>query len=75
MVSFMGDANKNLSSGRIIVIAILILIPFFAYFLYTTYNKVNPTIGGLTFFYWYQTLWLGISGILYAIAAYLWDKR
>ncbi len=75
MVSVMEEANKKLSSGRIIAIAILILIPFFVYFLYPTYNKVNPTIDGLTFFYWYQTLWLVISGIMYAIAAYLWDKR
>ncbi|MGC8572484.1 MAG: DUF3311 domain-containing protein [Caldisphaera sp.] len=71
----MEEANKKLSSGRIIAIAILILIPFFAYILYPTYDKVNPTIDGLTFFYWYQTLWLAISGIMYAIAAYLWDKR
>ncbi len=66
---------RRLSLGRKVAIAILLLIPLAAYMAYPTYNVVKPTLGGLPFFYWYQTLWLFISGVLFAIAAYLWDKR
>ncbi|AFZ70833.1 Protein of unknown function (DUF3311) [Caldisphaera lagunensis DSM 15908] len=71
----MKEGNKRLSSGEIIIIAILLIIPFLVYLLYPTYNKVEPTLGGLSFFYWYQTLWLALSGILFAIAAYIWDRK
>ena len=50
---------------------ILLIIPWIAYLWITTYDKAQPTLFGITFFYWYQTAWLVISSILYAIAAYL----
>ncbi|MEM3951160.1 DUF3311 domain-containing protein, partial [Saccharolobus sp.] len=37
--------------------------------------KVEPDLGGLPFFYWYQTLWLAISTILFSIAALLLARR
>ncbi|BAB60466.1 hypothetical protein [Thermoplasma volcanium GSS1] len=57
-----------------IIVGILLIIPFVAYFAIPTYNRVNPAIGGLSFFYWYQTLWLAISALLFGIAAYIIDK-
>ncbi|MDP8003718.1 MAG: DUF3311 domain-containing protein [Caldisphaera sp.] len=71
----MSHGSEKLSKGRKISIAILLLIPFMVYMLYPTYDKVNPTLGGLSFFYWYQTMWLAISGLLFGIAAYIWEKR
>ncbi len=67
--------GKKLNNGEKVAITILILIPFIVYFLYPTYNKVEPRLGGLSFFYWYQTLWLVISSVLFGIAAYIWNKR
>ncbi|PYB68897.1 MULTISPECIES: DUF3311 domain-containing protein [unclassified Thermoplasma] len=60
---------------KYLIAGILIVIPFIVYFAIPTYNRVNPEIGGLTFFYWYQTLWLGISALLFGIAAYILDRE
>jgi hypothetical protein len=43
---------------------ILLLLPFIAMLWPSTYAKVNPTLWGWPFFYWYQFLWLIISAIL-----------
>lgn len=58
-----------------LVAAVLILIPFFVYFAIPTYNSVQPALGGLSFFYWYQTLWLAISAVLFFAAAVLIGRK
>ena len=58
-----------------IVAAILILIPFAVYFDVPFYNVVNPTLGGLPFFYWFQIAMLPVSAILFLIAAVLIDMK
>ena len=57
-----------------IVAGILILIPFVAYFILPLYNSQYPEAFGLPFFYWYQIIWLPISGIMFYIAAVLIDS-
>ena len=57
------------------VAAILIIIPFAAYFAIPTYNMVNPEWGGVPFFWWYQTIWLGISALLFFLAAILMGRK
>ncbi len=64
-----GNAGKN------IIAAIFLLIPFIAYFELGTYDKVNPTAYGLPYFYWYQTIWLVISAILFVVAVILLNSR
>jgi Protein of unknown function (DUF3311) len=39
-----------------------VLLPWPAY-----YNKVEPSLVGIPFFYWYQMLWVIISAVLIAI--------
>lgn len=31
------------------------------------YNRVEPTLGGIPFFYWYQLLWIMIGAVLTAV--------
>ncbi|ACP34448.1 conserved hypothetical protein [Sulfolobus islandicus L.S.2.15] len=62
-------------SAKSILAGILLLIPFIVYFAIPTYNKVEPDLGSLPFFYWYQTVWLAISAILFSIAALLLARR
>ncbi len=54
---------------------ILIAIPFFVYFAIPSYNVVNPMWGGVPFFWWYQTVWLAISAVLFFIAALLLGRK
>ncbi len=58
---------------RYIVAGILIVIPITVYLSMPTYDKATPALGGLPFFYWWQTLWLGLSALLFLVAAVLID--
>ena len=60
---------------KYVIAGILLIIPFIAYLAIPTYNKINPTLGDLPFFYWYQILWLAISAILFSMAALLLARR
>ncbi len=58
-----------------VAIAILLLIPLVALLAIPTYNRINPNIGGVSFFYWYQILWMPLGAILYYVAAVLWNNK
>ena len=53
---------------------LLLLIPFGATLIPNFYNSPSPELGGIPFFYWYQLLWIiltgVIMGIVYALKAY-----
>lgn len=66
--------NKVSDTNRVrvyVVSAILLVIPFIAYVLLPTYDRVSPELFGVSFFYWYQTLWLAISAAMFGTAAYM----
>ncbi|MCL5665555.1 MAG: DUF3311 domain-containing protein [Candidatus Thermoplasmatota archaeon] len=65
-----GQRNQGRTASYVAA-AILLIIPFFAYVLLFTYDRVQPELLGVPFFYWYQTIWLLISAILFSIAAIL----
>jgi Protein of unknown function (DUF3311) len=37
------------------------------------YNKIDPTLGGIPFFYWFQLLWVLVSAALTAIVYFATD--
>ena len=39
------------------------------------YNRVEPSLGGIPFFYWYQLLWVIISAILTAIVYFATEAK
>lgn len=43
---------------------LLLLLPFIAVLWVPFYNAVEPALGGIPFFYWYQLLWVLISAVL-----------
>ena len=56
----MGASRKQLWYWLLLVIYVFILwVPF--------YNRLQPTLAGIPFFFWYQFLWVIISAILTAI--------
>ena len=57
--------NKYLISGFLLVIPTVVLLAV------PLYNRVNPQLLGLPFFYWFQGLWLAIAALFYVIAAFL----
>jgi Protein of unknown function (DUF3311) len=43
---------------------LLLLIPYIAILYVPFYNRVEPTLFGFPFFYWYQLLWIPLASIL-----------
>ncbi|MGH7269922.1 MAG: DUF3311 domain-containing protein [Polyangiaceae bacterium] len=46
---------------------LLLLPPFIGMLWVPFYNRVDPRVCGVPFFYWYQFAWIGVSAVLTAI--------
>jgi len=46
---------------------LLLLAPLLAMLCVPSYNKVEPTLWGFPFFYWYQLLWIPLTVIVIGI--------
>jgi hypothetical protein len=53
---------------------LLLLVQFIFLLWPAYYNKVEPSLGGIPFFYWYQMLWVIISAILIAIVYFATEE-
>ncbi|HLH86366.1 MAG TPA: DUF3311 domain-containing protein [Thermoplasmataceae archaeon] len=56
-------------NGKLVGAGILLVIPLIAMIALPTYNRTTPELLGITFYYWYQTIWLVIGAVLYIAAA------
>ena len=45
---------------------LLVLIPFIVLAWVPSYNRVDPELAGIPFFYWYQLAWIIIGALLLA---------
>ena len=43
---------------------LLLLVPLVGVLIPSFYNKLDPALGDMPFFYWYQLLWIPISVLL-----------
>ncbi|MET8469562.1 DUF3311 domain-containing protein [Streptomyces sp. NPDC006422] len=57
-----------------VIIALCLVAPFVAMLWVDSYAKVDPTLIGIPFFYWYQMLWVLISTALTMLAYKLWQR-
>ncbi|WP_126451117.1 DUF3311 domain-containing protein [Sulfodiicoccus acidiphilus] len=62
-------------NGRSVAYVVLCLLPFLLYGLISTYDGVQPSLGGLPFFYWYEMVLLVVAGVLYVIASLITRGR
>ena len=53
---------------------LLFLIPFIAMLWVPSYNQVEPELGGIPFFYWYQLAWI-LVGSAIVLLVYTLDTR
>ena len=58
-----------------IVLLLLILVPAIINFATPIYNFVDPTLGGLPFFYWFQILMLALTTLPYLAFTVIEDRR
>ncbi|HEY0107179.1 MAG TPA: DUF3311 domain-containing protein [Rhizomicrobium sp.] len=59
---------------RFRAIHLLLLIPYVAMLWVPSYNRVEPMLAGIPFFYWYQMLWI-VLGVAVMIPVYFADER
>jgi hypothetical protein len=53
---------------------LLLLVPFVAILWVPSYNRLDPELAGIPFFYWYQLLWI-VLGALILLPVYLVEER
>ncbi|BBG22888.1 DUF3311 domain-containing protein [Sulfuracidifex tepidarius] len=56
-------------------ILVMFIIDIILYAVLPVFDKVSPAIGGLPFFYTYQTIMLVVSSILFLIPSLAGDKK
>lgn len=56
------------------LIYLLLAVPFVAMIWIGFYNKTEPSIAGIPFFYWYQLLWIPL-GALVLLPVYRAEER
>lgn len=49
----------------------LLIIPFIVLLIPPIYNRVDPTLFGIPFFYWFQLSWVIITAIITAIVYFV----
>ncbi|MFG3050553.1 DUF3311 domain-containing protein [Kitasatospora sp. NPDC048239] len=57
-----------------VLAGLALLVPIVAMLWVSSYDKTDPEVGGVPFFYWYQLLWVPISAV-FTVAAYLLINR
>ena len=53
---------------------LLLLIPFLAMVWVPSYNRIDPELWGIPFFYWYQLAWVLIGAVL-VFVVYLIERQ
>ena len=49
----------------------LLLLPFAGVLWPPLYNRIDPMLAGIPFFYWYQMAWVAITAFLLWLVRYL----
>ena len=53
---------------------LLLLLPYIAMMWVPFYNRIEPEIGGVPFFYWYQLVWI-VLGAAVMLPLYFSEER
>jgi Protein of unknown function (DUF3311) len=61
-----GRDDEHKPARRVIWARLLLLLPFIAMLWVASYNSVEPSLGGVPFFYWYQLLWVLVGAAIVA---------
>jgi len=56
------------------LIHLLLIVPYVAMMWVPFYNRIEPRIAGIPFFYWYQLVWI-VLGAAVLLPIYLSEER
>jgi hypothetical protein len=61
----MSGNNQDHRPVRVVPWArLLLLLPFIAMLWVSSYDRVDPMVAGIPFFYWYQLLWVIVGAVI-----------
>jgi Protein of unknown function (DUF3311) len=66
--------NDNIKRRSFRPIHLLLLIPYVAVLWVPFYDRVEPTLAGIPFFYWYQMAWI-VLGAAVMLPVYWFEER
>lgn len=55
------------------LVHLLLIVPYVAMMWVASYNRIEPELAGIPFFYWYQLLWI-VLGAAMLVPLYLGDR-
>jgi hypothetical protein len=61
-----GDTNEHRPVRVVVWARLLLILPFIAMLWVSSYDRVEPMIGGVPFFYWYQLGWVIVGALIIA---------
>ena len=67
-------AFVNRPKRRFHLVHLLLVVPYIAVLWPPFFNRIDPEIAGIPFFYWYQMLWIAI-GALVLLPIYFAEER
>jgi Protein of unknown function (DUF3311) len=56
--------DKPAGKRRLRLVHLLLLVPYVAMAWVPFYNRVEPELAGIPFFYWYQLLWIALGALI-----------
>jgi hypothetical protein len=60
-------ADSPAQRDRLRALHLLLIVPFIGTLWVPFYNRIEPSVGGIPFFYWYQFLWIPIGAAITAL--------
>ena len=66
--------NQPARKGRFRLVHLLLGLPYLAVLWPPFYNRIDPAIAGIPFFYWYQMFWI-VVGAAVLLPVYLSDEK
>jgi Protein of unknown function (DUF3311) len=67
-------ADSPAHRNRLRALHLLLIVPFIGTLWVPFYNQIEPSIGGVPFFYWYQFLWIPIGASITAFLYFMTRK-
>jgi hypothetical protein len=67
-------AQDNRARRRLHPVYLCLLIPYIGLGWVPLYNRIDPRLFGMPFFYWYQILWIGLTAAA-LVPVYLYEER
>ena len=62
---------RSRTTWRRALAGMLLVLPVLALLAVPVYNRTDPALAGVPFFYWYQLAWVPLTALLLAVASRL----